>query len=85
MKYFHIYNTRTYLKGEIQMIEYAKDEIFTIRYHLEKDRLKYPVRKRVKEQIRRHKVLTLFFMMGMMFTMLDIVFIYYFFSLLTKI
>lgn len=67
------------------MMEYAKDEVFTICYPLKKDKLQYPIRKTIGEKIKRHKVLTLFFIMGMMFTMLDVIFIYYFFSLLTKI
>lgn len=67
------------------MMEYAKDEIFTIRYNIKKDELEYPIRKRIREKIRKNKVLSLFFMMGLTFIILDITFIYYFFSLLTKI
>lgn len=85
MKLFHIYITRTYLKGEIQMMEYAKDEIFTIRYNMKKDKLEYPIQKKIREKIKQNKVLSLFFLMGVIFTVLDITFIYCFFSLLTKI
>ena len=67
------------------MMEYAKDEIFTIRYNVKKDELEYPIRKRIREKIENHRVLSLFFIMGVVFTILDITMIYYFFSLLTKI
>lgn len=67
------------------MMEYAKDEIFTIRYNIKKDELEYPIRRRIGEKIRKNKVLSLFLMMGLTFMVLDITFIYYFFSLLTKI
>lgn len=66
-------------------MEYAKDEIFTIRYNVKKDKLEYPIRKRIREKIHNHKILSLFFMMGITFMILDITFIFYFFSLLTKI
>ena len=66
-------------------MEYAKDEIFTIRYNIKKDELEYPLRKRIRDKIRKHKVISLFFIMGIIFTMLDITLVYYFFSLLTKI
>ena len=64
------------------MMEYAKDEIFTIRYNKKKDELEYPIRKRIREKIRKNRVLSLFFMIGLAFMILDIAFIYYFFSLL---
>lgn len=67
------------------MMEYAKDEIFTIRYNIKKDELEYPIQKRIREKIRNHKVLSLFLVMGATFTILDITLIYYFFSLLAKI
>ncbi|MCI8482609.1 MAG: hypothetical protein HFJ27_06175 [Clostridia bacterium] len=67
------------------MIEYAKDEIFTIRYNLKKDELEYPIQKRIKEKIKRHKVLSLFFTMAVIFCMADGILIYYFFLLLAKI
>lgn len=66
-------------------MEYAKDEIFTISYNVKKDKLEYPLRKRIQERIRKNKVLSLFFIMGVTFTILDVTLIYYFFSLLTKI
>lgn len=73
------------MKGETQMMEYAKDEIFTIHYPIKKDKREYPIQKKMREKIREHKVLSLFFLMGIIFTILDITFIYCFFSLLTKI
>lgn len=66
-------------------MEYAKDEIFTIRYNIKKDELEYPLGKRIRDKIRKHKVISLFFIMGIIFTVLDITLVYYFFSLLTKI
>lgn len=67
------------------MMEYAKDEIFTIRYNIKKDELEYPIRKRIREKIKQNRVLSLFFLMGVIFTVADITLIYYFFSLFTKI
>lgn len=67
------------------MMEYAKDEVFTIRYNIEKDKLEYPIQRTIREKIKQNKVLSLFFFMGVIFTTLDITFIYWFFSLLTKL
>lgn len=67
------------------MMEYAKDEIFTISYNIKKDKLEYPIRKRIKEKIKQNKVLTLFFALGVIFSILNFVLIYYFFLLLEKI
>lgn len=66
------------------MMEYAKDEIFSIRYNIKKDELEYPVRKRIKEKIKRNKVLSLFLVMGIIFSIMDCALIYYFFRLLAK-
>lgn len=73
------------MEGEIQMIEYTKDEIFTIQYNIKKDKLEYPIQKTIREKMKQNKVLSLFFLLGIIFTVLDITFVYYFFSLLTKI
>ena len=66
------------------MMEYAKDEIFTIRYNIKKDELEYPIQKRIKEKLKKNKVLSLFFIMGLTFSIIDCALIYYFFKLLAK-
>ena len=73
------------MKGEIQMMEYAKEEVLTAGYPMKKDKLENGMKERIYSKIRQNKVLTLFFVMGVMFAILDVTFIYYFFSLLTKL
>lgn len=73
------------MKGEIQMMEYAKEEVLTARYPMKKDKLENGMKERIYNKIKQNKVLTLFFVMGFTFAILDVTFIYYFFSLLTKL
>lgn len=67
------------------MMEYAKEEVLTARYPIKKDKLEDGMKERIYSKIRQNKVLTLFFVMGFTFAILDVTFIYYFFSLLTKL
>jgi hypothetical protein len=64
-------------------MEYAKDEVFTIKYNEEEDKLEYPKKSVTRGKMK--KILSIFFSIGIAFTIFDIAFIYYFFSLLTKI
>jgi hypothetical protein len=66
-------------------MEYAKDEVFTINYNEEKDKQKTPRKRGIKEKIKKNKIISLFFTIGIIFTVFDVTFVYYFFSLLTKI
>jgi hypothetical protein len=63
------------------MMEYAKDEVFIINYSEEKDKHK----KAIRHKRKKNNIISLFFTMGIVFAIFDITFVYYFFSLLTKI
>lgn len=67
------------------MMEYAKDEIFSVCYLKEKDKLKKSICRRVIKKIQKNKFLTLLFMMGTLFSILNFTLIYYFFILFSKI
>jgi hypothetical protein len=82
IKSFHIFLKRIYERG-IKFMEYAKDEIFTINYNKEKDKLEFPKKKIMRGK--RNKILSMFLTIGIVFTIFDIAFVYYFFSLLAKI
>ncbi len=73
------------MKGEIQMMEYAKEEVLTVGYGVRKDKLEAGTKKGIYNKIRQNKVFVLFLAMGITFMVLDLTFIYYFFSLLTKL
>ncbi len=67
------------------MMEYAKDEVFQISYNQKKDKLEYPLRKRIRESIRHNRILTLFLTLGISFSVINFILIYNFFALLEKI
>ena len=66
-------------------MEYAKDEVFSIRYNAKKDKLEYGIGTRIIHKIQQNKVLTLLVAMGVFVGTLNFVFIYYFFFLLNTI
>lgn len=67
------------------MMEYAKDEVFQISYNQKKDKLEYPLRKRIREIIKHNRILTLFLTLGISFSVVNFILIYNFFALLEKI
>lgn len=66
-------------------MEYAKDEVFQISYNQKKDKLEYPLRKRIREIIKHNRILTLFLTLGISFSVVNFILIYNFFALLEKI
>ena len=73
------------MKGEIQMMEYAKEEVLTASYGVKKDKLKVSIQGKICNKVKQNKIVALFLAMGITFIVLDLTFIYYFFSLLTKL
>lgn len=73
------------MKGEIQMMEYAKEEVLTVGYGVKKDKLKVSIQGKICNKVKQNKIVALFLAMGITFMVLDLTFIYYFFSLLTKL
>lgn len=73
------------MKGEIQMMEYAKEEVLTVGYPMKKDKLETGIPERIYNKIKRNKVVALFLAMGITFMVLDLTFLYYFCTLLTKL
>ncbi len=73
------------MKGEIQMMEYAKEEVLTASYGVKKDKLKVSIQGKICNKVKQNKIVALFLAMGITFMVLDLTFIYYFFSLLTKL
>lgn len=66
-------------------MEYAKDEVFSIRYNEKKDRLEYSFIRRVFNKILHNKFMSLLITMGIMFSILNFTLIYYFFDVLNRI
>lgn len=66
-------------------MEYAKDEVFSIRYNPKKDKLEYGKIRRLIECIRRNKFLTLLMTLGILFSGMNFILIYYFFDILNTI
>ena len=67
------------------MMEYAKDEVFTVSYPIKRDKLGDKIKKGIYDKMKQNKVVVLFLAMGITFMILDLTFLYYFFSLLTKL
>lgn len=63
-------------------MEYAKDEVFSIRYNVDKDKLEYVKRHRYLNFIKKYKVMTLLISLGLAFSIINFVLIYNFFNLL---
>ena len=66
-------------------MEYAKDEIFSIRYNKKKDKLEYSFFKRLYNRILNNKFLSLLIIMGVIFSTINFTLIYWFFEILNKI
>lgn len=63
-------------------MEYAKDEVFSIRYNVDKDKLEYTGRHKCLNFIKKYKVMTLLISLGLAFSVINFVLIYNFFNLL---
>lgn len=63
-------------------MEYAKDEIFNIRYNEFKDRLEFSRKKRVTNFIKQHKIISIIISTTIVAIGIDSILIYQFFSLL---
>lgn len=66
-------------------MEYAKDEVFSIRYNKKKDKLEYPFYRRVFKGIINNKFMTLLITMGVLFSIINFTLIYCFFYILNRI
>lgn len=66
-------------------MEYAKDEIFSIRYNEKKDKLEYSFFRRFLKRILNNKFMTLLITMGVLFSVLNFTLIYCFFDILSRI
>ena len=66
-------------------MEYAKDEIFSIRYNKKKDKLEYSFFRRFLKRILSNKFMTLLIIMGVLFSTLNFTLIYCFFEVLSRI
>ncbi len=66
-------------------MEYAKDEIFSIRYNEKKDKLEYSFFRRFLKRILNNKFMTLLIVMGVLFSALNFTLIYCFFEVLSRI
>lgn len=66
-------------------MEYAKDEIFSIRYNEKKDKLEYSFFRRFLKRILNNKFMTLLIVMGVLFSTLNFTLIYCFFEVLSRI
>ena len=67
------------------MMEYAKEEVLTVGYGVRKDKLEVSIQGKICNKVKQNKIVALFLAMGITFMVLDLTFIYYFFSLLTKL
>ena len=66
-------------------MEYAKDEIFSIRYNETKDELEYSLFRRLYKRIKNNKFITLLITIGALFSILNFTLIYYFIEMLNTI
>ncbi len=66
-------------------MEYAKDEVFSIRYKGKKDKLECPFHMRVLRKIKNNKFMTLLITMGVLFSIINFTLIYCFFDILNRI
>lgn len=74
-------------KGEVFM-EYAKDEIFQIRYNTTLDRLEMKPKRwtsRIKNKMKQHKLLTATLMAFVLFSIINVVMIYNFVNILQNV
>lgn len=66
-------------------MEYAKDEVFSIRYNEKKDKLEYSFFRRLIKRILNNKFMTLLITMGILFSIINFTLIYCFFEVLNTI
>ena len=66
-------------------MEYAKDEIFSIKYNAKKDKLEYGIGRRILHRIQDNKFLSLLITIGIVFGTVNFILIYYFFFLFSRI
>lgn len=66
-------------------MEYAKDEVFSIQYNQKRDKLDSRRVKRLIGSIKKNKFLTLLMTLGMLFSVMNFMLIYYFFEVLRTI
>lgn len=66
-------------------MEYAKDEVFSIRYNEKKDKLEYSLFRRIFKRFLNNKFMTLLIIMGTLFSILNFTLIYWFFEVLSRI
>lgn len=66
-------------------MEYAKDEVFSIRYNAEKDKLEFKHRHKLITFLRKYRVMTLLLSLGITFSIVNFVLIYNFFNLIKTI
>ena len=66
-------------------MEYAKDEVFSIKYNSKKDKLEYKRTNKVLDIIRKNRFITLLIIFGGLFSTIKFILIYYFFTILNRI
>lgn len=66
-------------------MEYAKDEVFNIRYNAEKDKLEYGRSHGIVQSVKKNKFLTLLITLGMLFASMNFILIYYFICILNNL
>lgn len=66
-------------------MEYAKDEVFSITYSEEKDKLRHPFKKRILRRILNNKFITFLITIGILFSIINFILIYFFFQTLNSI
>ena len=66
-------------------MEYAKDEVFSIRYNEKKDRLEYSFLRKIYKQLLKNKFLSLLISLGILFSIIDLTLVYCFFEVLNTI
>lgn len=66
-------------------MEYAKDEVFSIKYNKNEDKLEYPKLHPWITKMKKNKFLTLLVTLGGIFSTMNLILIYYFFSLLNNL
>jgi len=66
-------------------MEYAKDEVFSIRYNEKKDRLEYSFFKKLYKRLIKNKFLSLLITLGILFSIIDLTLVYCFFEVLNTI
>ena len=66
-------------------MEYAKDEVFSIKYNSKKDKLEYKKTNKILNIIRKNRFITLLVIFGGLFSTINFILIYYFFNILNRV